>query len=86
VPTPNGAISVGWEKGAKSFSLVVSVPAGTKGTVGVPLNAAGALLSDNGRTVTGISASKQPNGRSGYVYLQDLGPGAHVIRITEGKK
>jgi len=86
VPTPFGPIAVGWEKDAQGFNLELLVPAGTSGTVGVPVDAAGALLSDNGRTVTGISASKQPNGRSGYVYLQDLKPGAHVIQVTEGKK
>jgi alpha-L-rhamnosidase len=86
VPTPFGPIAVGWEKDAQGFNLELLVPAGTSGTVGVPVDAADALLSDNGRTVTGISASKQPNGRSGYVYLQDLKPGAHVIQVTEGKK
>jgi len=62
------------------------VPTGTSGTVGVPVNAGGALLSDNGRTVTGVSADKEPNGRGGYLYLQDLKPGAHLIQITEGEK
>jgi len=36
--------------------------------------------------VTGVSAAKEPNGRAGYLYLQDLKPGAHLIRVTGGEK
>jgi alpha-L-rhamnosidase len=86
VPTPYGPIAIGWKKDGVAFSLELLVPAGTSGTVGVPVNAGGALLRDNGRTVTGVSAAKEPNGRAGYLYLQDLKPGAHLIRVTGGEK
>ncbi len=86
VPTPYGPIAIGWKKDGVAFSLELLVPAGTSGTVGVPVNAGGALLRDNGRTVTGVSAAKEPNGRAGYLYLQDLKPGAHLIQVTGGEK
>jgi alpha-L-rhamnosidase len=86
VPTPYGPIAIGWKKDGVAFSLELLVPAGTSGTVGVPVNAGGALLRDNGRTVTGVSAAKEPNGRAGYLYLQDLKLGAHLIQVTGGEK
>jgi len=55
---------------------------GTLSTVGLPVGGANAILSDNGRTVAAVNASRQPSGRAGYLYLQNLQPGAHLIQIT----
>jgi alpha-L-rhamnosidase len=81
VPTPHGPIVVAWQKGAAGFSLEMWVPAGTRATVGVPIGV-GALLRDNGRTVTGVIASNEPGGRTGYIYLKNLRPGSHLIQVT----
>jgi alpha-L-rhamnosidase len=83
VPTPQGPVGVAWYRGTPGFfGLGVWVPAGTRGTVGLPVAGANALLSDNGRIVAGLSASQQPNGRAGYLYLRDVSPGLHWIQAT----
>jgi alpha-L-rhamnosidase len=82
VPTPYGPIAVSWQRASPGLRLEVWVPAGTRGTVGVPVNGGKASLSDNGRTVRGTSASQQPNGRAGYLYLKNLSPGLHLIEVT----
>ena len=86
VPTPYGPIAVSWQKASRGLRLELWVPWGTRSTVGLPVSGAGAALSDNGRTVGGVSASQQPNGRTGYLYLQNLRPGPHVIQVTTGNK
>jgi hypothetical protein len=72
--------------------LEIDVPAGTSGTVGVPANGPGSSLTDNGQLVQEAKNSVTagaPFGivgaRPGYSYLKDLGPGAHVIQVTESK-
>jgi alpha-L-rhamnosidase len=82
VPTPHGPIAVAWQKSGQGFNLEVWVPAGTRGTVGVPVSGAGAVLRDNGGSVAGMSASEQPNGRAGYLYLPNLSPGFHWIAVS----
>jgi alpha-L-rhamnosidase len=82
VPTPYGPIAVSWQKVSRGLRLELWVPEGTRGTVGVPVSGANASLSDNGRAVTGVSASQQPNGRAGYLYLQNLRPGAHLLQVN----
>lgn len=84
VPTPYGPIAVSWQNTSQGLRLEVWVPGGTRGTVGLPVSGADAALSDNGRTVGGVNASQQPNGRTGYLYLQGLPPGAHLIQVTAG--
>ncbi|HEY0792216.1 MAG TPA: alpha-L-rhamnosidase C-terminal domain-containing protein [Chthoniobacterales bacterium] len=86
VPTPYGPIEVSWQNGAQGFRLEVCVPAGTCASVGVPVNAEGALLSDNGQTVNGVSPSNEPNGRASYLYLQGLKPGKHAVEVAGRKK
>jgi alpha-L-rhamnosidase len=82
VPTPYGPIAVAWQKASGGLRLEVWVPPGTRGTVGVPVSGANASLSDNGRTVTGVSAANEPGGRSAYLYLKNLQPGVHAIQVT----
>jgi alpha-L-rhamnosidase len=86
VPTPFGPIAVGWQMTSQGLRLKVSVPQSTSGTVGLPVSGANAVLIDNGRTVTGVSAANEPGGRTGYIYLENLQPGAHVILVTGGEK
>ena len=82
VPTPYGPIAVAWQTTSRGLRLELWVPAGTRGTVGLPVNGPNAVLTDNGRTVSGVSASQQPNGRAGYLYLQGLRPGAHIVQVA----
>jgi hypothetical protein len=32
--------------------------------------------------VAGVSAAQEPNGRTGYLYLENLRPGPHLIQVT----
>lgn len=81
VPTPFGPIAVGWQMTSQGLLLEVSVPRGTSGTVGLPVSGANALLTDNFRTVTGMSAANEPGGRTGYIYLKNLQSGVHVVQV-----
>jgi alpha-L-rhamnosidase len=83
VPTPYGPIAVGWRQNNNSFEVTVSVPSGTSGTVGIPSASGTVSVTDNGRVIKSISASNVSNGQTGYVYLQNLQPGEHVILTTK---
>jgi alpha-L-rhamnosidase len=92
-PTPYGPIAVAWQKTSKGFRLDINVPAETSGTVGVPTPSDSEAVTDNGQSIeknekmTAASVSDDSAGsRPGYVYFSDLGPGAHVIQVTGGKK
>jgi hypothetical protein len=82
VPTPVGPIAVGWQMTSQGLRLEVLVPRGTGGTLGLPMRGANAALTDNGRHVTGVSAANEPGGRAGYIYLENLQPGVHVVQVT----
>ena len=89
VPTPYGPIKVKWEKTPRGLRLEIEVPNGTSASVGLPTSSNADSLTDNGRPVRKLgkigaaSASDDISGsRSGYAYLADVGPGAHVIQIT----
>ena len=93
VPTPYGPIEVKWRKTSKGLSLEIDVPTGTSGTVGVRANVPSSSLTDNGQPVqeaknrVAANASESVSGaRPGYTYLEDLGPGAHVIQARGGEK
>jgi alpha-L-rhamnosidase len=92
-PTPYGPIAIAWQKTSRGFRLEIDVPAGTNGTVGVPTSSSTDAVTDNGRPIqndekmTAASAWVDSAGaRPGYAYFADLGPGAHVIEVTGGKK
>ena len=79
VPTPYGSIEVRWEKEGNGLELKISVPPGTSGTVGLPASSGTASLTDNGRTFATVNKT---NGRPGYIYLENVGPGAHSFQLT----
>jgi hypothetical protein len=60
VPTPYGPIAVSWQLGSRGLRLEVWVPAGTRGTVGVPVSGSNPVLMDNGRTVAGVKPPSSP--------------------------
>jgi hypothetical protein len=73
--------------------MEIDVPAGTSGIVGVPTYSSTDAVTDNGRPIqkdekmTTASASDGSAGaRPGYAYLENLGPGTHVIQVTGDKK
>jgi alpha-L-rhamnosidase len=89
VPTPYGPIKVKWEKTPRGLRLEIEVPNGTSGSVGLPTSSNADSLTDNGQPVRKLgkigaaSASDEISGsRSGYAYLADVGPGAHLIQVT----
>ena len=73
VPTPHGAIDARWLQGSvqpgvgQSFVVTVSAPAGTSGTVTVPLNSDGIVARDGqviwsaGHAAAGVSATQVGN-------------------------
>jgi alpha-L-rhamnosidase len=93
VPTPNGDVDVDWsgESGVGEFSMDVTAPSGTSGTIAVPTyGAADPIVEVDGNTVwsggtftatTGISgASADAN----YVYLTGVQPGTYTIAANPG--
>ena len=65
VPTPHGAISVRWQQSiGQSFAVTVQAPAGTSGTVAVPLNPDGIVARDGqviwsgGHAAAGVIATQ----------------------------
>ena len=85
VPTPFGPIQVNWKKSSDQFTLNLTVPDGTSGTVGVPLGGNQGSLVVNGHSVKGkrktsdVTSTAEIESRDGYVYLRDLAPGAYQI-------
>jgi hypothetical protein len=67
----------------------IDVPNGTSGSVGLPMSSNADSLTDNDRPVRKLeklaaaSASDDISGaRPGYIYLENLGPGTHVVQVT----
>jgi alpha-L-rhamnosidase len=89
VPTPYGPIKVKWEQTSRGLRLEIDVPNGTSGSVGLPMSSNADSLTDNDRPVRKLeklgaaSASDDISGaRPGYIYLENLGPGTHVVQVT----
>ena len=58
VPTPCGAIVSRWQAGRGSFKLTMAAPAGTQGTVTVPLMNSSGTVAENGRIVWANGAAR----------------------------
>ena len=93
VPTPHGSIAVDWagQKGTGEFSMQVTAPSGTTGTIAVPTyGATDSIVTVGGQTVwsngtftatTGITgASSDAN----YVYLTGVQPGTYLVAANPG--
>lgn len=82
VPTPYGAIAVKWGRTSNgTFTLNLDVPAGTTGSVAIPV---GGTVKVNGAiTSTTSSSSLDPGAVAtdgvAYQYLDKLGPGSYSI-------
>lgn len=94
VPTPHGAIGVDWagEGGVRQFSMQVTAPSGTTGTIAVPAYGSGGpmVVEVNGQivwnngTFTGTTGITGASADSGYVYLTGVQPGSYAIAASPG--
>jgi alpha-L-rhamnosidase len=82
VPTPYGPIKARWERKGNALVLQITVPDGTRGSVGLPVGANPGSLVVNGRTVK----SETGTGRVGYAYMQGLAPGTYRIGTSTDSK
>jgi len=91
VPTPYGPIAVRWQKTPRGLRLELDVPNGTSGTVGLPTSSNAASICDNDRpvkkggkmTLAASEPEDSSGARPGYIYLENLAPGTHVVQVTE---
>ncbi len=93
VPTPHGTVGVSWasEAGVGQFSMSVTAPSGTTGTIAVPTYGnANPIVSVNGAVAwsggkftatSGISGASQD---SNYVYLTGVQPGTYLVAANPG--
>lgn len=93
VPTPHGNVAVNWagQPGVDQFSMSVTAPAGTTGTVAVPTyGAASPVINVNGQVVWSGGAFTATSGVSGasadanYVYLTGVQPGTYTVASNPG--
>jgi len=93
VPTPHGAVAVDWagESGAYQFSMQVSAPSGTTGTIAVPTyGASSPIVEVDGQTVWSGGAFTATAGITGayasgdYVYLTGVQPGSYTVASNPG--
>ena len=92
-PTPHGAVQVAWagESGASQFSMSVTAPSDTSGTIAVPTyGAASPIVEVNGQVVwsggtftaaSGIGGAHQD---ASYVYLTGVQPGSYTVAADPG--
>jgi alpha-L-rhamnosidase len=92
-PTPHGNVQVDWagESGAQQFSMSVTAPSGTAGTIAVPTYGAASPVVEVGGQVAwsggqftataGISGASQD---ASYVYLTGVQPGTYLVTSNPG--
>jgi len=88
-PTPHGPLAVQWAAKRGQFSLQVTAPAGTSGTIAIPVAAAGSashpVVRVNGQVVWASGAFHQVRGvagasqRNGCVVLTGVHPGHDTV-------
>ncbi|MFC1418052.1 alpha-L-rhamnosidase-related protein [Streptacidiphilus cavernicola] len=86
LPTPHGPLTVSWTvgKGSQKFSLTVTAPKGTSGSVAVPVSGK-AVVRVDGRTVWNGSAAVSGSGavlKDGCVTLSAVAAGSHTVTVT----
>jgi alpha-L-rhamnosidase len=93
VPTPHGTLGVDWsgESGVGQFSMQVTAPQGTTGTIAVPTyGATNPIVEDAGQivwsggTFTAASGITGAHADSTYVYLTGVQPGQYLISANPG--
>lgn len=88
VPTPSGAIVSRWQRGYGSFKLTMSAPAGTEGTVTVPVFGKTGTIAEDGRVVWthGTPAAGVTATRSGQTIVFSNITGAHTFASKRGNR
>ena len=86
LPTPHGPLTVSWTTGGGSqrFSLTLTAPKGTSGTVSVPVSGHASVRLD-GRTVWNGTSAAPGSGavlKDGYVTLPAVPSGTHTVTVT----
>ena len=92
VPTPYGPVSVSWAD-SNGFSMTVTAPGGTTGTIAVPTaSAADSVIAVNGHVVWngrsftgGTKGVRAATAGSGFVYLTGVQPGTYHVSLTHGR-
>ncbi|HEY3871068.1 MAG TPA: alpha-L-rhamnosidase C-terminal domain-containing protein [Actinocrinis sp.] len=93
VPTPHGDVDVDWagESGVGQFSMNVTAPGGTSGTIAVPTyGAADPIVEVDGNVVWSNGTFTATGGITGasadanYVYLTGVQPGSYTIAANPG--
>ncbi|MFH8466305.1 alpha-L-rhamnosidase C-terminal domain-containing protein [Streptomyces sp. NPDC017991] len=84
LPTPTGSLAVDWSNTAKSFTLTLRVPHGTRGAVSLPVSDARAVVRQEGRVVwDGRRARTSQVTKDGdRVTVSGLGAGRHRFTVT----
>jgi hypothetical protein len=86
LPTPHGPLDVSWARDGDKhlFTLKIDAPVGTSGDVAVPVQDGSTVVRVDGKTVwdgrQGLTFHAVL--REGYVVLNDVSSGAHVITAT----
>jgi alpha-L-rhamnosidase len=92
-PTPHGAVQASWagESGVNDFSMQVTAPAGTTGTIAVPtygdaspIVAVGGAVVWSGGKFTATAGITGASADADYVYLTGVQPGAYTIAANPG--
>jgi alpha-L-rhamnosidase len=93
VPTPHGSIAVDWagQSGTGQFSMQVSAPSGTTGTIAVPTyGATDPIITVGGQTVWSNGAFTSTTGITGasangnYIDLTGVQPGTYTVASNPG--
>jgi alpha-L-rhamnosidase len=93
VPTPHGSLAVDWagQQGTGEFSMQVTAPSGTTGTIAVPTGGtANPVVTVGGQTVWSDGTFTATAGISGasadasYVYLTGVQPGTYLVAANPG--
>jgi len=92
-PTPYGDLQVSWagESGVGQFSMQVTAPSGTSGTIAIPVGSAsdpivevGGQVVWSGGSFTAVSGIGGASQSGGYVYLTGVQPGTYLVAANPG--
>lgn len=83
LPTPHGALELGWRQHAGSMSMEVTVPAGTSGTISLPSEVPARVWVDgrlawDGEHALGYAAGVDGN----HIELRHVGAGSHRVALV----
>ena len=92
-PTPHGAVRVSWagQSGVHNFSMSVTAPSGTSGTIAVPTYGdSNPTVAVDGHTVwsggsaSAVSGISAAHADANFVYLTGVQPGTYIVAANPG--